>query len=276
MKAMKPKALARAVSLGLCMCAAVSAQAAVGPAGAINAGGALDNIGYGAGGNVFELKPMLFVQGLGNANDPSSVVTLNPLLQYSFSVAGAGSSLMTIDYRITNSSAVQSFNDLRFMLFTNPDGDSVNFLDTVKETWGAANTGDPVRREAREFTNPAATLLASYQVNGNLTEGTDACLLGAGCDATVGLQWNAATLGPHESFLVRIGLSDDGQHLSSRFIDVTAVDAANTTLTLSGVSSVSAVPVPLSGVLLGSGFAGVLASARRRRRVAASQCQAET
>lgn len=267
MKAMNLISLARAVSLGLCMSAAMNAQAAVGPAGSVSADGAMENIAYGAGGNVFELKPMLFVQGLGNANDPSSVVTLNPLLQYSFSVAGAGSSLMTVDYRITNSSAVQSFDDLRFMLFTNPDGDSVNFIDTVKETWGAAAAGDPVRREAREFTNPATTLLASYQVNGNLTEGTDACLVGSGCDATVSLQWNAATLGPHESFLVRIGLSDDGQHLSSRFIDVTAVDAANTVLTLSGVSSVSAVPVPLSGVLFGSGLAGLLASARRRRPV---------
>ena len=264
MNATKTKTLTRALGLALGLGAMVGAHAAVGPAGTTGATGAMDNIAYGGAGNVFQLQPLLFVQGLGNANDPGSVVTLNPLLNYSFSVAGAGSSLMTIDYRITNTSTTQSFNDLRFMLFTNPDGDSVNFLDTVKETWGAALPGDPVRREAREFSNPAATLMSAFQVNGNLTEGTDSCLTGAGCDATAGLQWNAASLGPQESFLVRIGLSDDGQHVSSRFLDVVSVADANTVLTLSGVSSISSVPVPFSGLLLGSALAGLMAAGRRR------------
>jgi len=250
--------------MAIAICAATSSQAAVGPAGASGASGGMDNIAYGSGGNVFQLQPMLFVEGLGNADDPLSIVTLNPQLQYSFSVAGEGSSLMTVDYRITNTSTTDSFNQLRFMLFSNPDGDSVNFVDRVSETWGAAQPGDPARREAREFNDPSATLLSSFQLNGNLTEGTDACLSAAGCDATLGLQWNASVLGPKESFLIRIGLSDDGQHLSSRFIDVVAVNALDTTLTLSGVGTVSAVPVPFSGLLMGSGLAAL--GLRRRRR----------
>ena len=267
MKIKSGNGIGRGLVLAVCLGAMLNSHAAVGPAGAIGAGGAMDNIAYGAAGNVFQLQPMLFVQGLGNANDPQSVVGLNAGLQYSFSVAGEGSSLMTIDYVIRNVSASDSFSDLRFMLFSNPDGDSINFLDRVGETWGAADIGDPTRREAREFVDPSATLLSAFQVNGNLSEGTDACLGGAGCDATVGLQWDAATLAPGERFLIRIGLSDDGQHLSSRFIDVLAVDSPDTSLTLSGVSSVAAVPVPMSGLLLGS---GLLALLRRGRRAARS------
>ena len=241
-----------------------AAQAAVGPPGATSTNGSMDNIGYGSAGNIFQLQPMLFVQGLGSASDPLSVVTLNPLLQFSFAVAGAGSSLMTIDYRITNNSNSESFNQLRFMLFANADGDAVNFLDRVAETWGAQAVGDPARREGREFVDPSNTLLSKFQVNANLTEAFDGCLSGVGCDATVGLQWNAALLGPQQSWLVRVGLSDNGQHLSSRFLDIVAVDSPDTTLTLSGVASITTVPLPLSGLLFGSGLVALLARIRRR------------
>jgi hypothetical protein len=267
MNTLQPQAILRGLMLAAALAASTAATAAVGPAGAVNANGSMDNIGYGAGGNIFQLQPMLFVQGLGNANDPLSIATLNPLLQYSLVVSGAGTSLMKINYSITNSSATESFNQLRFMLFANPDGDSVNFIDRVSETWGAAATGDPERREAREFIDPSTTLLSSFQVNGNLTEGTTACLSGAGCDATLGLQWNAPLLGPKETWLVSIGLSDDGQHLSTRFLDVLAVNTPNTTLTLSGVASITAVPLPFSALLFGSGLMALGASARQRRKI---------
>ena len=262
------EAIIRKVALVAAVGVASAAHAAVGPALATSSNGGMDNIGYGAGGNIFQLQPMLFVQGLGNANDPGSIVTLNPLLEYSFAVAGAGTSLMTIDYHITNTSTTDSFNQLHFMLFANPDGDSVNFSDRVAETWGAQGAGDPDRREGREFVDPSDTLMSKFQVNSNLTEAFDFCLSNAGCDATVGLQWNAAVLGPQESLLVRIGLSDDGQHLSSRFLDIIAVNTANTTLTLSGVSSITAVPVPLSGLLFGAGLVALGAGVRRRRMLA--------
>lgn len=258
------QAVLRPITLAAALAASAAAAAAVGPAGAINTNGSMENIGYGAGGNIFQLQPMLFVQGLGNANDPLSIATLNPLLQYSFVVTDAGTALMKINYSISNSSATESFSQLRFMLFANADGDSVNFLDRVSETWGAAATGDPERREAREFIDPSTTLLSSFQVNGNLTEGTTACLTGAGCDATLGLQWNAPLLGPQQTWLVSIGLSDNGQHLSSRFLDVNAVNTPDTILTLSGVASISAVPLPWSALLFGSGLMALGAGARRR------------
>lgn len=252
----------RSAVLAVTVAAACAASAATGPASATGGSGGLDNIAYGAGGNVFQLQPMLFVQGLGSANDPLSVVTLNPNLDFSFAVAGEGTSLMTVDYRITNKSATDSFNQLRFMVFANPDGDSVNFSDNVSEAWGAQQLGDPDRREGREFLDPSTTLLSSFQVNGNLTEGFDACLSAAGCDATIGLQWNAPLLGPHETFLLRIGLADDGQHLSTRFLDITAVNTADTRLTISGVASI--VPVPMPVVLLGSALVGLGGLVRRR------------
>ncbi len=262
------KAVIRNMALIAAVGVASAAHAAVGPAAATGSNGGMDNIGYGAGGNIFQLQPMLFVQGLGSANDPVSIATLNPLLAYSFVVAGTGTSLMTIDYRITNNSMTDSFNQLHFMLFANPDGDAVNFLDRVTETWGAPAGGDPDRREGRQFVDPSNTLLSKFQVNSNLTEAFDGCLSNTGCDATVGLQWNAAVLGPKESLLVRIGLSDDGQHLSSRFLNIIAVNTADTTLTLSGVSSITAVPLPLSGLLFSSAMVALGAGVRRRRTLA--------
>lgn len=267
MKKLQTKAVLRGAAFAAALSTSAASMAAVGPAGATSTNGGMENIAYGNGGNIFQLQPMLFVQGLGSANDPLSIATLNPALQYSFSVTGEGSSLMKINYSISNKSSTDSFSQLRFMLFTNPDGDSVNFIDKVAETWGAAAIGDPDSREAREFSDPSATLLSKFQLNGALTEATDGCLTGAGCDATVGLQWNAAELKPNETWLVSIGLSDDGQHLSSRFIDVIAVNAADTTLTLSGVASITAVPVPFSGLLFGSGLMALAAGMRRRRKV---------
>ncbi len=255
----------RNAALAVLMASAGAAPAAVGPAGSLTPGGGLANATYGDAGNVFQLEPMLFVQGLGSADDPDSVVALNSLLQYSFAISGEGSDLLTLDYRIKNTSVTESFNDLRFMVFANPDGDSVNFLDLVTEKWGAQLPGDPSRREGRAFINPIDTVLSSFQQNNNLTEGFDAdCLSGPGCDATVGLQWNALALGPGETFLIRFGLSDKGLSLSSRSIDVLAVDSANTVLTLSGISSIVPVPVPPAAWLFGAGLA-LLSSVKRRR-----------
>lgn len=224
---------------------------------------------YGKGGNVFDLTPSLFVQGLGNAGDPVSVAALNADLQFAAPVvSGWGSSLLTIDYRLHNSGG-SSFGPLRFMVSANPDGDPVEYLDMLSQTWGAAAPGDPTLREGREFTDvPFETITARFRGTSQLNEGLSAldavCTSPAGCDAVVGLQWDAPTLGPGETFRVVVGLSDNGQHLSSRWIDATAVNSVDTVLTLSGVSSIIPVPEPATAAMLAAGLAMLGMAARRR------------
>lgn len=242
-----------------------AAHAAVGPPGSVGGGGGMENIGYGNGGNVFQLEPMLFVQGLGSPANPLSVTALNPALHYAFSVSGAGTSLMTIEYRIGNTSASEIFTP-RFMLFTNPDGDSTLFQDVVTETWGPHQPADPDHREARDF-DPVNTILNHFVDNNSLTEGFDAkCQSAPGCDATVGLQWNAPEVGPGQVLRVVVGLSDNGQHLSSRWIDVTAQNSPGTVLTLSGVATVATIPEPASAAMLAGGLGILVAAVRRRAR----------
>lgn len=254
----------RLVVIAAALVAAGAAQAAVGPA---SGSGVLD---YGAAGNVFELSPWLYVQGIdANAKPPSEIVTLNPLLSFSSSMISVNPGLMTIDYRLRNNSGVSSFFDLRFMFFANPDGDPVAFMDKLSETWGSAVAGDPVRRAGLDFLS-SPSVINSFISSINLPDTYDAtCTTGSGCDATVGLQWNAAMIGPGETFHIVVGLSDNGQALSSRWIDATSVsNPTGTTLRLSGMSQIIPVPEPASAWMLVAGLAvlGGAAAKRRARR----------
>lgn len=218
-----------------------SATAAVSTPGVVGAAGNLEDIDYGATGNVLELQPLLFVNGLGSPNDPISVVTLNPALQFTWSHSGSGSGQLLIRYQIDNNSPTLSFADLRFMVFLNPDGEGVSFLDRVSEAWGAGGAQEPSLRETHPFTfNAFETIPNRFKSGGNLQDGPPpaACTAPAGCDATLGLQWNAATLGPKQSMLVTVSLSDDGQSLSARSLQAAAANAAGTVLTVSGIVQV--------------------------------------
>lgn len=263
----RPAALHR-LALIVALMAGSAAQAVVAPPQSVQTDGSMADIAYGNGGNIFQLDPLLFVQGLGSAGNPQAVTGLNPLLQYAFSISGADTGLMTVDYRVRNTSATESFSQLRFMVFANPDGDGVDFLDVLSDTWGPAAAGDPVLREGRAF-NAVASIKTGIALNNNLSEGGSpldaACSAAPGCDATIGLQWNAPLLGPGETFRVQLGLSDNGQRLSTRWIDATAVNSPDTMLTLSGMSSVVAVPEPGSYALMLAGLLGLGLLMRRHR-----------
>jgi hypothetical protein len=255
-------------SVVMCWALTSTAHAAMGPPGASDQGGTLSDIGYGSTGNVFQFQPLLFINGLGAANDPMSVVALNPALHFSWSYFGSGTGQMLIRYQIDNLSGSETFNDLRFMAFLNPDGEQATFLDRVSEIWGATDLQGPSRRETQPFTaDPFDTIMARFKTGGNLQDlpPPAACVASAGCDATLGLQWNAATLAPQQRLLVTVSLSDNGQSLSSRSLQAAAANAAGTVLTVSGTMQVLPVPEAPAWAMTLAGLAMMCAWLRHHR-----------
>jgi hypothetical protein len=259
------RAAAASATAVLGLAAALPASAAVTVVNPPNSFGDHAGITYGNGGEVFELSPWLSVAGLGNPDAAKTVLNRNPLLQFSHSFSGSGTGTLTLEYRIANTSATESFDSLRFMLFANPDGDTQQFADRIGETWGAAGAGEAARRETQAL--PALDNIQSrFLLNANLTDGAPAadCAGAAGCDATFAMQWNLATLGPQQVFVLRIGLSDTGQALSSRFLTASALNSPATELTFSGAYTVGVVPEPGTVAMLLAGLAAVGGVARRR------------
>lgn len=265
----------------LCMAAACaaamgSAQAVVSEPQVTTDYGEIQQVAYGPTniGLVYELKPYAFIEGLGLPDHALSVVERNPNLQFAKPVySGFGTGLATVEYRITNVSTKFTFNDLRFMVFANPDGSlNVPYLDQAVLVEGAAAATNPTTWEARAITDtqlPSETVLSRFLSQRTLTKGVDAaCLTAAGCDVEMALQWNAAALKPDESFVIKVGLSDDGRALSSVYLQALSRSDAATQLTFSGTGQVVAVPEAEVWALWAAGLAVVGAGmARRRQRV---------
>jgi hypothetical protein len=244
------------------------ARAAVSAPDSVSSAGDLTNLGYGSTGNVFDLHPYLYVQGLGSADAPPSVVALNPALSVHFTLAGTGTGLTTATWDIHNGGAA-AFDNLRFWVVVNPDGDQFNFLDQVSENWAATTTNGPVAREVQAFDfNPFNTIANRAVVNAGLTSGAPSgdCASALGTDCVFALQWNAAHLLGGQDFVVRVGLSDNGKSLSNRSLTAQSIDNLNTALTFSGVATVATIPEPTSGMMLLAGFAGMAGIVARRRR----------
>ena len=261
----------RTTLLAAALLASGAAQAVLQPSlvevdgelGAITASGDLNRFLYGAGGMVYDLRPMLSVNLLGSPASPQEVAGRNVALQFGFSSSGVGTNLLTLAYEIRNLSSSESFQDLRFMVYANPDGSALDFQDVVTEQWGAKAARDPDRRAVRAF-DSGDLLLGSFAATRELADAAPAgACAAAGCDATLGMQWNTATLGPNQMLRVRIGLSDDGSALSSRWLLATAAGDPGSALTLSGTAEVLAVPEPGIAAMLAVGLE-VLALRRRQ------------
>lgn len=230
-----------------------------------SASGDFVNIAYGNGGDIYELQPYLYVNGLGGASAAATVAARNTALSFSFTSFSLDARMLVLQYTLSNLSTVESFDQIRFMVWANPDGDPFVYADTVSEKWGAALAGDPVRRESMAL--GVDNIPSGFVLNNNLTDGAPAgdCASAAGCDATFALQWNTPTLAPMTRFVVQLGLSDDGRALSSRYLTATAVNTPDTVLTFSGTGVVTAVPEPSAWALLLCGLIGLHGWARRRQ-----------
>ena len=243
--------------------------------------GDFKDIQYGPGdlGAVFQLNALLFVDEVSSTAQIVEQLTTFTKLKVdktAFGPVGLGTGLAEFDYRVTNvDSSAQS--DLRFMTVFGIDGNPTTLLESVAETWGAKLPSDPSRRQTLAWDGvPGPSSLNNLWIASNgaaSPEGSGvppACIAASVCDTFVGLQWDVPTLNPGESFLVRVGLSDDGQHLSSRFLTVTAdpTGGINNVLTVSGSIEITPVPEPSSLSMLVAGLLAVslIWTTKHRRR----------
>jgi hypothetical protein len=257
----------------------VGAYAAVGTPGVDFANGNFNDIAYGAAsdGNVFALRALLYPEGDGLAAQqvlPRANTINLKLDQPGIGPTGAGTSLEVLSYRVTNNDTV-AHNGLRFMVALGVDGNPDTLLESVAETWGAGGPTDPSRRQTIDWDGTIANTLDNVWTSGAngpvAPAGTGvpaACTAPSVCDTYVGLAWDIKTFNPGDSFLVRVGLSDNGQHLSSRFLTITGdpTGGVSNALTFSGTVEVVPEVSTLSMLLAGLVLVGVAT----RRRVAAA------
>lgn len=265
MRSLRSSTRLSAAALVLALLAAAPSRALVTlPGGDLLLDGAFDEVAYGATGLAW-VSPLLFVGDLGTTRDPQSHALLTNL-DYQYAVAGLGTPRMSVTYTILNSDPAP-FSDLRFMLEVQADG-SDSFLDAVQMVWDAPANGDPVAFQVSDFSAPGGDLKESAIANG-LLDGTNACAA-APCDVDFALQWSLASLAAGQSWVITVGLSDDGSALSGRLLRADSVDTAGTHLTLSGVDTV--VPEPGSRALVLAGLAILCVVRRHSRRIGASGC----
>lgn len=260
------------------LAAAALAAAAVAPAHAVVslpngdelANGDI-NFAYGADGLGYSSQ-FLYIDELQSSVPSRTQVETIPDLTYAYSISGVGTDLLVVEYLIGNIGSTKTWTDLSFRFTTQADGEQTNFLDSVAETWGAQQAGDPGKRVTVDLATAPKDAIAFMQTaslsNFPTPEGSAPpaiCLAPATCDADVGLQWDIAALAPGETFKIRVGFSDAGQTLSSRFLTVTSA-TGDSVLTLSGTASIVPVPEPSTWAMLGVGLGLMGWMSRRKSR----------
>lgn len=175
-------------------------------------------------------------------------------LSYDYGISGLGTSALLLTYTITNDDSL-AWNDLRFMLDIQADGEQTNWLDTVAVTWGANSGNEPDHYQVDEF--DYVDNLINKIVDNNGLDDSDASKSENPLDVDFALQWNLDVLDPGEQWAITALLSDDDSVISpNRFLQATGVGSLDTVLTFSGTANV--VPIPGSVFLLVSGVMGLV------------------
>jgi len=188
-------------------------------------------------------------------------------LSFSHSISSINPGLMQVQYRLENTSASDDFG-IGFISRADPDGDSTDFFssEVANPIWpGTAPANEAVRWEIDDFFSGN---LDQNILNLGQLDNANGC--GADCDVLMALQWNFGMLKltPGQIALINLGLSDDGQTLSSRLLAAALDNGAGAgidpVLTFSGTATVVPLPAPI--VLLAGGLlalAGIRRSSRR-------------
>lgn len=221
--------------------------------------GSFDQVHYGATGLAY-VSPLLYVGDLASTTDPHSHALVTNLA-YGYATNGLGTPRLAITYSITNEDPA-AFTDLRFILDVQADG-SESFVDSVEVVWGAAGAGDPDHFQVVDFSVPGGDLKQAAIATDALDD-TNACA--APCDVDFGLQWSLASLAAGESWIITVGLADDGSALSGRMLRARSADTLDTELTLSGVAQVVPEPGSAALLLVGLGILRAAAATRARSR----------
>lgn len=176
-------------------------------------------------------------------------------LIFDYTASGAGSAQFLATYRISNTTG-QAWRNLRFFadVFADPGEDTLHDASAV---FGAKAPGDPDHFGIDDV--ETGDLFTTDIQGDSQLDNTDQC--GAGtCKAEVALQWDLDTLPDGQSWVIQVLFADDGTRISERYLSVRLTDAGGVVLdpaqvlTVSGKASLTPVPLPAAGWLLGAGL----------------------
>jgi len=234
----------------LALLPAASTLAAVSVGGNLG-NGQFDSLSYGTTGTG-SLDALLFVGDFAGTTNIKTQVSGTPLGPFIPPSVGGSASFATITFLITNSSPSFTFSDLRFMVDVQADG-SGTFQDKPQAVWGPKVNGAPDHYQIVDF-GVDGPLTTKMVANNGLSDSVSASCTGvASCDVDLGLEWDLAKLGPGETWSITVGLSDDGQTLSSRYLRATSADSAGTELIFSGIAAIPE-PAPFAILIAGLGL----------------------